>query len=187
MTYNNISMHTSIISQYHVFLSFYISASTSTTTTTSLHLHLYIYTPTSIHLYTYIYTSIHLNDTILTGVYVLSGADGSQEFVPTIPTPVELGVMLRYVFRQASLDSVNSWKRTALHVACDNNKVDSHARTIYQLIDVFGANTYLSDMHENRPMELLLLDRNFPGVPSATQVREEFILTKRELELGTYV
>ena len=40
-----------------------------------------------------------------TGVYVLSGVDGSQEFVPTIPTPVELGVMLRYVFRQASLDS----------------------------------------------------------------------------------
>ena len=120
-----------------------------------------------------------------TGVFIIRGVAGEQVFIPTIPSPVELSSMLRYLFRQASIDSVNSWKRTALHVACDNNKVDSHQRVIYTLMDTYGCNTYLRDMHGRRPIDLLMLDRAFPGVPSTTQVREEFIFTRREQELSS--
>ena len=118
-----------------------------------------------------------------TGVYVSTGTAGAQEFVPTIPSPVELAVLLRYVFRQAAVDAINGQKRTALHVAADSNKIDSHRDAVFTLIDDYGCNTSLRDSHNRRPIDLLMLDRHVPGVPTATQAREEFIFTQRQDKL----
>eukprot|EP00605_Chrysophyceae_sp_TOSAG23-4_P002678 GSChrysophyteH1.ASY1.ANO1.2954.1 assembled CDS len=70
-----------------------------------------------------------------TGVFMIKGTAGEAIFVPSIASPFDLAVLLRYVFRQAAIDS------------------------------------------------LLLLDRNFPGAPTSTQVREEFMYSRRDLEL----
>jgi hypothetical protein len=90
---------------------------------------------------------------------------------------------MRFMFRQAAVDTINSLKRTALHSTCDANKIDSHEPVIRQLIDIYGCNTQLRDMHGRRPIELLMLDRDFQGRPTATLVREEFLLVERQRRL----
>jgi hypothetical protein len=121
-----------------------------------------------------------------TGVFVTIPGTEQQEFVPTIPSPVELAVLMRFMFRQAAVDSINSMKRTALHVACDSNRVFSHESVIQRFIDVYGCNTQLRDSHGRRPIELLMLDREFAGKPSATREREEFFLHERQRRLQEF-
>jgi hypothetical protein len=118
-----------------------------------------------------------------TGVYVSSGTAGAQVFVPTIPSHVELATLIKYVFRQAAVDSINGQKRTALHVACDQNRVDTHKAVVLSLIGDYGANTFLRDAHDRQAIDLLMIDRNFPGTPTATQAREEFIYVNRQSTL----
>ena len=120
-----------------------------------------------------------------TGVFVSAGVGERQDFIPTIPSYVELAMLMRYMFKQASIDSSNSWKRTALHVACDANQVTSHEVVLKEMVDIFGCNTQLRDIHGRQPIELLMIDREFPGKPSATFVREEFIFKERDVKLGS--
>lgn len=119
-----------------------------------------------------------------TGVFVTSGAAGNQEFVPSIADPISLASMLRSVFRQAAIDGINNANRTALHLAADANRVDSHQSTIITLIDEYGCNSDLRDNHGYRAIDLLMLDRAFPGVPSSTQVREEYMYEQRDQTLN---
>lgn len=119
-----------------------------------------------------------------TGVFVSAGVGERQDFIPTIPSYVELATLMRYMFKQAAIDSSNSWRRTALHAACDANQVISHEAIIKEMIDIFGCNTQLRDVHGRQPIELLMLDREFHGKPSATQAREEFIFVERNLKLS---
>lgn len=75
-----------------------------------------------------------------TGVFVSEGFIGKQVFKPTVPSPTQLAILLQYTFRQASLDSLNYMKRTALHMACDANLGHSHQKIIELLTDKYGAN-----------------------------------------------
>jgi hypothetical protein len=115
-----------------------------------------------------------------TGIFI--NADGSlnQIFVKTIPTFNELSILLKYVYRQAAIDSINHWRRTALHLACDANKINSHEKIIFSLIDKYGCNVNLCDMHKRKAIDLLIMDKIIRDMPSATQAREEMINIKRE-------
>ena len=121
-----------------------------------------------------------------TGVFVTIPGTEQQEFIPTIPSPVELSVVMRFMFRQAAVDSINSMKRTALHVACDSNRIASHESVIRRLIDVYGCNVQLRDMHGRTPIDVLMADRDFAGKPSATREREEFIYNVRKQRLQAF-
>lgn len=114
-----------------------------------------------------------------TGIFINSDVSYTQIFVKTIPTPIELAVLLKYVYRQACIDSINSWHRTALHLACDSNKVNSHEKIIFSLIDAYGCNVNLKDMHGRRAIELLVQDKTIRDMPTATQAREEIFIDKR--------
>lgn len=118
-----------------------------------------------------------------TGVFVSSAVGETQDFIPTVPSPVELATLMRSMFKQAAIDSVNSMRRTSLHIACDANQINSHEDTIKRLIDIYGCNTQLRDIHNRRPIDLLMIDRQFPGKPSATLQREEFIFVDRDRKL----
>ena len=121
-----------------------------------------------------------------TGVFVTVELNTDQVFIRTIPTPTELAVLLRYVFRQAAVDMINRWHRTALHLACDANKIKSHERVILLLIDTYGCNVNLRDMHRRRAVELLIQDKIIRDKPSATQAREELLLQRREDNLNAF-
>lgn len=120
-----------------------------------------------------------------TGIYILKTGEGDsvQVFIPTIPSAAELAVLLKYTFKQTSLDTVNNLGRSALHVACDANKINSHEKSIVSLIDVHGANVHLQDRYRRTPMMYLMADRKYANAPSATQVREEMFFEKRQMEL----
>lgn len=103
------------------------------------------------------------------------------QFIPTIGSTRELSDLLRYCFRQSALDNCNEWRRTALHMACDMNVVDSHAEVIAILADKYGSNLYLKDRHGKTPFDLLVLDRPMVrGQPSATSIREKLLFDARE-------
>ena len=118
-----------------------------------------------------------------TGMFKTHEITGEQTFIKTIQTPADLAALLRCTFRQAAVDSCNSWKRTACHVACDENKINSHQEVIYQLIDHHGCNVNLRDRHNRRPLELLIQTKVLRNMPSATQAKEEILIEKREEEL----
>lgn len=118
-----------------------------------------------------------------TGIYIQDGVGGSQRFVPSVASPVELAALLRAFFRQSALDTLNNLKRSPLHVACDANRIDSHARVIFSLIDNYGSNIFLRDRHNRRPLDLLMLDRVYGNIPSSTQINEEIIEERRTKEL----
>eukprot|EP01038_Epipyxis_sp_PR26KG_P010329 gene10329-13878_t len=113
------------------------------------------------------------------GIYVTSLISANQDFIPIIPSPVDLGILLKHVFRQAAVDSMNSWKRTPLHIACYLNVINSHEKIILRLMNFHGSNVYLKDMHGRRPIDLLMQDKNVLNQPSATEARESVILLKR--------
>lgn len=117
------------------------------------------------------------------GALIMNSVSGKQVFIPTIPTSNDLSILLRYVFRQASIDPVNNWRRTPLHLACEMNKLTSHEQAIRLMIDSYGCNVTLRDMHNRRPIDLLIMDREFAQKPSATRVREEVLLFEREKTL----
>ena len=105
---------------------------------------------------------------------------GGLIFIPIINNTREFGELLRYCFRQSSLDSCNSWGRTALHAACDVNIVNSREPVINVLIDKYGSNVYLKDRHGHTPYDLLVLERpNIAGMPSATTQREMLLFERR--------
>jgi hypothetical protein len=51
---------------------------------------------------------------------------GEQVFVRTIQTPGDLAILLKFVYSQAAIDTVNVWRRTSCHAACDENNINSH-------------------------------------------------------------
>jgi hypothetical protein len=110
---------------------------------------------------------------------VSTATEGEQLFIPTIPSPMELAVLLRYMFRQSALDCTNSWNRTSLHLAADENCVASHRETITVLVDKHGCNVMLKDMHGRTPYDLLVMDKVAPKNPTATSVREYMLFDNR--------
>lgn len=117
-----------------------------------------------------------------TGIFVTNEA-GDQVFIKTIANVQDLSTLLKFVFRQAAIDSINRWHRTALHMACDANVIDSHRQIIFRLIDDYGCNVNLKDMHGRRAVDLLTMDKVVQGGPTATQARESFIMNHRQQEL----
>lgn len=118
------------------------------------------------------------------GVFVTNEATGEPAFIKTIANAQDLSVLLKFVFRQAAIDSINRWHRTALHLACDSNVIDSHRQIIFRLIDDYGCNVNLKDMHGRRAIDLLMMDKKIQGGPTATQARESFIMIQRQEELN---
>ena len=105
-----------------------------------------------------------------TGIFVTATTTGEQVFIKTIPSANELAVLLKYTFRQAALDSVNNWKRTALHLACDCNHIKSHEVLILRLVDYHGCNVNMVDIHGCKPIDLLIKDKVVVNQPSSKQV-----------------
>ena len=118
-----------------------------------------------------------------TGIKMYNSFTAEWTFVPTIANAETLGILLGYVFRQSAIDTGNSWSRTALHLACEGNKVQSHENTIVMLIDVHGASTVMKDRYGSTPLHLLWMDRRFDSSVSATQNREEVIFNQRTEKL----
>ena len=113
------------------------------------------------------------------GIFVSTATEGEQLFIPTIPSPQELAVLLRYMFRQSALDCTNNWNRTAMHLAADENCVASHRETITLLADKHGCNVMLKDMHGRTPYDLMIVDKVSPKNPTATSVREYLLFENR--------
>jgi hypothetical protein len=121
-----------------------------------------------------------------TGIMIQEGKARDNVWHPTIPRGHELGVLLNYLFRQTATDNTNSWQRTPLHVAADQNQLDSHYETIKMLIDKQGCNVWLRDIHGKRAIDLLMMQRNYgPKTPSSTREKEEMIFEFREERLET--
>ena len=116
-----------------------------------------------------------------TGISVSHGVDGGQIFIPTIPSPNELGVLLRYMFRQSALDNSNNMLRTPLHVACDENVVESHREGIMMLISKYGVNVLLKDYKSMTPFDLLIVDKQHSAkAPTSTSQREQLLFDIRD-------
>jgi ankyrin repeat protein len=113
-----------------------------------------------------------------TGVFTKNNITGLQKFVPTVKAPMDLSVLLKNCFRQSSIDSLNSWKRTPLQIASEMNQLNSYEDIITILLDVHGCNSLTRDIHNNRAIDLLISDKNFALKPSATRLREEFLMKK---------
>lgn len=107
-------------------------------------------------------------------------------FIPTIKSTVELSILLKHVYHLSSIDSLNKFKRTPLHIACDANQVDSHRAIIELLANKYGSNVFLMDYHHHKPLDLLIMDKNTLNFPSATKTREEVLIENREAELIRY-
>jgi ankyrin repeat protein len=121
-----------------------------------------------------------------TGV-LLSVAVGNQiNFIPTIPGPQELSILLRRAYYLASVDPVNNFKRTPLHLACDANHVDSHAKVIDLLVEKYGCNLLMKDRQGKTPIDMLIIERNVVNAPSATKAREDLLIESREVQLKQY-
>lgn len=114
---------------------------------------------------------------------IMNPITGRQIMIPIVPGPTELGIILRYIFRQAALDGVNRFKRTPFHVACDLNKLSSHEECINLLMNKHGCNLLMRDIHGRRPIELLIMDKAYSSKPSSTQAREEIINEERDARL----
>ena len=121
-----------------------------------------------------------------TGIFINSELSFANNFVKTIPTPAELSVLLKYVYRQACIDSINNWHRTPLHLACDANKVNSHEKIIMCLIDKYGCNVNLKDMHGRKALDLLIQDKTIREMPTATKAREDIFNNKRQEKLDDF-
>jgi ankyrin repeat protein len=120
-----------------------------------------------------------------TGVFVTNDLTGEQIFVKTVANPADLTILLNYTYRQAAIDSINRFRRTALHMACDANIVNSHEKIIYRLVDFYGCNVLLRDMHTRRAIDVLVMDKIVRDRPSATESREKLLIARRENELKT--
>jgi ankyrin repeat protein len=121
-----------------------------------------------------------------TGIFINSDLSLGQTFIKTIPAPNELSILLKYVYRQACIDSINSWRRTALHLACDANKVNSHEQIIFLLVDKYGCNVNLKDMHKRKGIDLLIQDKTIRDMPTATKAREDLIIIRRQKKLDEF-
>lgn len=104
---------------------------------------------------------------------------GDQIFVKTVASPQDLQVLLNYTYRQAAIDSINRFHRTALHMACDANKVSSHERIVLRLVDDYGCNVNLKDMHGRSAIDLLVQDKVMRDAPSSTEARERVLMGRR--------
>ena len=119
-----------------------------------------------------------------TGVTISYGVEGGTKFIPTIPSPVELSLLLKYIFRQSALDNCNDMLRTPLHVACDENMVESHKEGIMMLINKYGVNVLLKDFHDMTPFDLLIVDKQYSSkAPTATSEREKLLFDLREVKV----
>jgi ankyrin repeat protein len=130
-----------------------------------------------------------------TGIFVSTAIEDQLLFIPTIPSANELSILLQYIFRQSALDCTNSWNRTSLHLACDENTIASHREVILLLIHKYGCNVMLQDIHYNTPYDLLIntdqqlqqqatTTSSTSGLstrkgPTATSLRESLIYDQR--------
>jgi hypothetical protein len=121
-----------------------------------------------------------------TGIFVSTAIEDQLLFIPTIPSSNELSILLQYIFRQSALDNTNSWNRTPLHLACDENNIASHRQVILLLIHKYGCNVMLQDIHYKTPYDLLINTDQLqlqqqPNLktPSATSLRESLIYDQR--------
>jgi hypothetical protein len=117
------------------------------------------------------------------GQFVATGALLIPTFTPTIGNVHELSILLLYLFRQTACDSVNGLKRTALHLLCDANQLDSHKVSIHILTERYGCNVSIKDQLGYIPLQLLYQEKKFANVPTATRLREEYLCTVRDVEL----
>jgi len=117
------------------------------------------------------------------GIFI-SAQKGEQIFIKCINSAQELSLLLRNIYRQTALDSINNWKRTALHIACDQNQINSHENIIYLLINYYGCNVNMKDIHDRKPIDLIIKDKFIINKPSATQIREELLIELREMTLN---
>jgi hypothetical protein len=85
--------------------------------------------------------------------------------------------------RQTACDSVNGLKKTALHLLCENNQLDSHAECIRILTEIYGCNCSIKDKLGYLPIQLLCTDKRFANNPTATRIREDYLVTVRNNEL----
>lgn len=120
-----------------------------------------------------------------TGCYVLKkdGMDNEQIFIPTVPSSIELGILLKCIFKQSALDTNNKLGKSALHVACDANKILSHEKVIEILIDKHGCNVLLLDKYRRTPLQYLISEKQYANAPTGTLAREEIFYEQREIEL----
>jgi ankyrin repeat protein len=100
------------------------------------------------------------------GIFLTSGVNGEQVFLKTVPTGADLAVLLKNMFRQSALDTINTWKRTPLHMACDANHINSHEALILRMIDFHGCNVAMKDIHGRRPIDLLIKDKVLQNMPT---------------------
>jgi ankyrin repeat protein len=100
------------------------------------------------------------------GIFLTGGVNGEQVFLKTISTGADLAVLLKCTFRQSALDTINNWKRTPLHLACDANHINSHEALILRMIDFHGCNVSMRDIHNRRPIDLLIKDKVLQNMPT---------------------
>lgn len=139
-------------------------------------------------------TSEHIMEDVLmrfdprpeTGIFISVSSSTKQEFIPTIPSSNELNKLLVCLYNASCLDMLNNFNRTPLHVACDANLIGSHEKIIGNLVNVYGCNLFLRDKQSRRPIDLLILDRNVLNAPSATKLKEEILIEKRDQKLKSF-
>lgn len=100
------------------------------------------------------------------GIFLNGGVNGEQVLIKTIANATDLSILLKCTFRQSALDTINTWKRTPLHLACDANHINSHEALILRMIDFHGCNVSMRDIHGRRPIDLLIKDKVLQNMPT---------------------
>jgi len=123
-----------------------------------------------------------------TGVYRAmrskrAGQFAIKKFVPTIDLPRDFAYLLKVVIKAFVLETNNRLRRTVLHVACDANRIRSHEEIIVTLVDHYGVNVMLIDLHGKKPIDLLIANQPFGESPSATNDREIILMDRRDATL----
>jgi hypothetical protein len=108
------------------------------------------------------------------------GKKGNERWVKTVQEPKHLIQILSYTFKHCLVDAVNTLGRTALHVACYENRCGSHADSIRVMVDLHRCNMSAKDMHIRSAYDMLLMERNRLGEPSGTALRESVITDRRQ-------
>ena len=114
-----------------------------------------------------------------TSISLSSKTDEEMTVIPTINTIQDFSILLRYMFRQSALDNTNNLGRTALHLLCDVNRINSSEPAIMLLLDKFGCNTSIKDKHNARPIDMIIADRKGLGWPTGTRARETVLIERR--------
>ena len=110
-----------------------------------------------------------------------TGARGEEVFYPTIDKPEHLAMLLKKVFNESYINSVNKLGRSPLHTAAYSNLVCSHEDAVRCLLDEYGCDADMKDNHGKTPYQLFIEPQNRPGSAKGSALREEMIADKREI------